>query len=85
MGLVTAQVLSRLKLGQGTGVSTGIVRRFATRPPEEVLEAGRAALYDEELAARIVEGLNQLSRAARRTRELLSDAEVFLMENLAAL
>ncbi len=85
VGLVTAQLLARLKLGVGTGVSTGLVRRFATRPPEEVLEAGRAALYDEELAARIVEGLNQLSRAARRTRELLSDAEVFLMENLAAL
>lgn len=85
VGLVTAQLLSRLKLSVGTGVSTGLVRRFASRPPEEVLEAGRAALYDEEIAARIVEGLNQLSRAARRTRELLSDAEVFLMENLAAL
>lgn len=85
VGLVTAQLLSRLRLGGGTGVSTGLVRRFATRPPEEVLEAGRAALYDEVIAARIVEGLQELSRAARRTRELLSDAEVFLMENLAAL
>lgn len=85
VGLVTAQLLSRLKLNTGTGVSTGLVRRFATRPPEEVLEAGRAALYEEETAARVVEGLNLLSRAARRTRELLSDAEVFLMENLAAL
>lgn len=85
VGMITAQLLARLKLTQGTGVSTGLVRRFATRPPEEVLEAGRTALYDPEIAARVVEGLNQLSRAARRTRELLSDAEVFLLENLSAL
>lgn len=85
VGLITAQLLSRLKLSQGTGVSTGVVRRFASRPPEEVLEAGRTALYDAQVAAHVVEGLQQLARAARRTRELLSDAEVFLLENLAAL
>lgn len=85
VALVTAQLLTRLKLSGGTGVSTGVVRRFAVKSPEEVLEAGRAALYDEELAARIVEGLTLMAKAARRTRELLSDAEVFLVENLAAL
>ncbi|MFZ5439814.1 MAG: hypothetical protein ACOZQL_07380 [Myxococcota bacterium] len=85
VGLVTAQLLSRLKLSGGTGVSTGVVRRFAMKAPEEVLEAGRAALYDVELAGRIVEGLAMMAKAARRTRELLSDAEVFLVENLGAL
>lgn len=85
VGLVHAQLLSRLKLTEGTGVSTGLVRRLATRSADEVLEAGRAALYDEPTAARLVEGLNHLSRAARRTRDLLSDAEVFLLENLTAL
>ena len=85
VGLITAQVLSRLKLNEGTGVSTGIVRRLANRSAEEVLEAGRAALYDEELAARLVEGFTLLAKAARRTRDLLSDAEVFLLENLTAL
>jgi hypothetical protein len=85
VGLVTAQLLSRLKLNVGTGVSTGVVRRYAVKSVDEVLEAGRAALYDEEVAARLVEGFQMLSKAARRTRELLSDAEVFLVENLAAL
>jgi hypothetical protein len=85
VGLVTAQLLSRLKLSVGTGVSTGVVRRFSSRTVDEVLEAGRAALYDPAVAARIVEGLTLLAKAARRTRELLSDAEVFLVENLAAL
>ncbi|MFT3710537.1 MAG: hypothetical protein QM817_23175 [Archangium sp.] len=85
VGVTVAQLLTRLKLNEGTGVSTGIVRRLATRSPEEVLEAGRAALYDPEIAARLVDGLVLMAKAARRTRELLSDAEVFLLENLTAL
>lgn len=85
VGVTVAQLLNRLKLNEGTGVSTGIVRRLATRSPEEVLEAGRAALYDAEIAARLVDGFVLMAKAARRTRELLSDAEVFLLENLTAL
>ncbi len=85
VGLVAAQVVQRLGLTQGVGVSTSIVRRFATRLPEQVLEEGRLALYDPLIAARLVDGFVLLARAARRTRELLSDAEVFLVENLAAL
>jgi hypothetical protein len=85
VGVTVAQLLTRLKLNEGTGVSTGIVRRLATRSPEEVLEAGRAALYDAEIAARLVDGFVLMAKAARRTRELLSDAEVFLLENLTAL
>jgi hypothetical protein len=84
-GLITAQLLARLKLPHGTGVSTGVVRRLAARPPQEVLEAGRVALYDPQVATHVVDGLQQLARAARRTRELRSDAEVFLLENLGAL
>lgn len=84
-GLITSQLLSRLKLNDGTGVSSGVVRRFTAKDPLEVVEAGRAALHEPELAARITDGLLLLAKAARRTRELLSDAEVFLVENLAAL
>ncbi len=85
VGLVAAQVLARLKLSEGTGLSTALMRRVATRAPHEVLEAGRAALYEPTTAARLAEGLLLLARAARRTRDLLSDAEVFLLENLGAL
>lgn len=85
VGLVAAQVLQRLGLEAGVGVSIGVVRRFVTRAPDQVLEAGRLALYDPQLAAQVVEGLHALAKAARRTRELLSDAELFLVENLAAL
>jgi hypothetical protein len=85
IGMIVSQLLQRLKLNVGTGVSTGIVRRFANRPIDEVLDAGRAALWDPMIAARLADGLHLMARAARRTRELLSDAEVFLIENIAAL
>lgn len=85
VGMTVSQVLQRLRLSGGTGVSTGVVRRLANRPVHEVLDAGRAALWVPALANRLSEGLHQLARAARRTRELLSDAEVFVIENFAAL
>ena len=85
IGMTVSQVLQRLGLTAGTGVPTGTVRRLASRPIDEVLEAGRAALHQPPLAARLAEGFLQMAKAARRTRELLSDAEVFLIENVAAL
>ncbi len=85
IGLVVTQVLQRLGVDGGTGVSIGVVRRLVTKSAEELIEPGRQALYEPEMAARVVEGLTMLARAARRTKELLSDAEVFLVENLAAL
>lgn len=85
VGMIVAQVLQRMKVTTGTGVSTGVVRRFANKPIEEVLDAGRAALWDPVLASRLAEGLHIVAKAARRTRELLSDAEIFLVENIAAL
>lgn len=85
VGMTVTQLLQRMKLSGGTGVSTGLVRRLANKLPQEVIEAGRAALYDPAIAERLAEGLQAMAKAARRTRELLSDAEVFLIENIAAL
>jgi hypothetical protein len=85
VGMTVSQVLQRLGLSTGTGVSTGTVRRLATRPIDEVLEAGRVALLQVPVATRLADGFQAMARAARRTRELLSDAEVFLIENIAAL
>ncbi len=85
IGMTVMQVLSRLGLNGGTGISQFIVRRFGSQPAAEVLSAGRAALYDPAVAARLVDGLLITAKAARRTRELLSDAEVFIVENIQAL
>lgn len=85
VGMTVAMVLQRLQLSGGTGVAQGVVRRLATKPPLEVLDAGRAALHQPDVAARLADGLVLLAKAARRCREPLSDAEVFVVENLAAL
>ncbi|MBL8923631.1 MAG: hypothetical protein JNJ54_32550 [Myxococcaceae bacterium] len=85
VAMVVTQVLTRLGVEGGTGVSQAVVRRLATSPVSELLDQGRLALEDPELAARIAEGFHVLARAARRTREVLSDAEVFVVENIASL
>ncbi|MEW5740832.1 MAG: hypothetical protein AB1938_18075 [Myxococcota bacterium] len=85
VGMTVAMVLQRVQLVGGTGLSTGVVRRMAQKPPLEILDMGRAALHQPEVAARLSDGLLLLAKAARRSRELLSDAEIFVVENLAAL
>ncbi len=85
IAMTVVQVLARLGVTGGTGISQFIVRRFGARPASDVLNLGRASLYDPAIAARLVEGFLLTAKAARRTRELLSDAEVFVVENIAAL
>ncbi len=85
VGMTAAMVLQRLGLAEGFGPPPALVRRLASRPPDEVLEVGRAALHAPDVAARLAQGLLLVARAARRARELLSDAELFVVENLAAL
>ncbi len=85
IGMTVVQVLTRLGITGGTGISQFIVRRFGTRTAGDVLALGRASLYEPQVSARLIDGLLLTAKAARRTRELLSDAEVFLVENIAAL
>jgi vWA domain found in the FtsH ternary systems/N-terminal helical region fused to the FtsH ternary system vWA domain len=85
VGMTVAALLQRLQVHGGVGVPTGVVRRLVSRPIGEVLEQGRVALHQPALAARLASGLEALARAARRTRDLLTDAEVFTVENVAAL
>ena len=85
IGMTVMQVFARLGIGGGTGISQFIVRRFGVRPAADVLNLGRASLFDPAVAARLTEGLLMTAKAARRTRDLLSDAEVFIVENISAL
>lgn len=85
IAMVVTQVLSRLGAEGGTGVSQAVVRKLASLPTAELLEQGRLALEAPEQAARVAEGLHVLAKAARRARDVLSDAEVFVVENIGAL
>ncbi len=84
-GVASVRLLERLGVGTGVGLSAALVRRLIGRPAEELVEAGKAALADPLIAARLTSGLLTVAKAARRSRELLSDAELFLVENIAAL
>jgi hypothetical protein len=86
VGIFVTAVTSRLGIERGVGLQAGIVRAGARRPAREVLERGLAALRDlgwvrEELAR----GYEALVRGAQRAGQLVSDADVFTLENLAIL
>lgn len=92
VGLLCGQLVGRFertgeaKALNGPGVSQAVVRRALQRPPDEVIAAGRLALQESEgTLALMVDGFEAMARAARRSKELLTDAEVFLLENVAAL
>jgi hypothetical protein len=85
-GLLVERLVTKLKAPQAGRFSQAAVRRVAQRPPHEVGEEGVVVLaQDETLAARLHEQLTLFARAARRERALLSDAEVFLLENVGTL
>lgn len=85
VGMTAAALLQRLQVRGGVGLSTGAVRRLVSRPIADVVDQGRAALQDPAQAERLAWGLDALARAARRTRDLLTDAELFTVENIGAL
>ena len=92
VGLLAGQLVSRLertgegKALNGPGVSQAVIRRVAQRPADEVIQNGRAVLQESPATVELmVQGFEGLARAARRSKELLTDAEVFLLENVAAL
>ena len=92
VGLLAGQLVARLERTgdasalSGPGVSQAVVRRMAQRPADDVVNAGRVALQESEaIVALMGQGFEAMARAARRSKELLSDAEVFLLENVAAL
>lgn len=85
VGLLVARLMQRLQL-RGSTVGQAAVRRLANRSLDEALAEGRHALVTRpDLLTRLNEGLESLSKQARHTQALLSDAEVFLLENVAAL
>jgi hypothetical protein len=74
-------------MGQGAGISLspGVARRVVHLPVDELCGSGLAALTDEHIAAMLADGYQALISGARRLGTLISEAEVFLMENLDAL
>jgi hypothetical protein len=86
VGILVAGILGRIGFESGVQASPAIVRRLTGRRPDEALTAGYAALRtDEELRATLAGRYSDLARAAQRARDLVGDADIFALENLAVL
>lgn len=67
-------------------VEAGILRKLSRRPAAEVVALGFDVWRDPgELFDRLAEGYAELVEAVRARRALLSDADVFTLENLSVL
>jgi hypothetical protein len=85
-GLLVERLIHRLSVPQAGRFSQAALRRLQARPVAEVVDEGLHALATEpELSSMLAEELAALAKAARRERALLSDAEVFLLENVSTL
>lgn len=85
LAVITHFLVERLGL-TAPGPRAASARALARRPGAEILAMGRAALADDPgLRADLVARYADLSRAARRTRPLLSAAEVETLRHFEAL
>ncbi len=86
VGVLAASVLGHLAFSGGVEVRPGLVRTLTERAPVDTIARGRVALMeDAAVRGRLADGYEALVRGAQRARELLSEADVFALENLPVL
>ena len=86
VGILVAGILARIGFTGGVEASPAIVRRLTGRRPDEALAHGFSALRtDAALRASLAAQYAELARAAQRARDLVGDADIFALENLAVL
>jgi hypothetical protein len=85
VALFVTHVWHRMGGHAGVSVSPGVARRVIHMPVDELCGTGHAALTGGDIAAMLEEGYQALISGARRLGTLISEAEVFLMENFDAL
>ncbi|MFT3840038.1 MAG: hypothetical protein QM723_23830 [Myxococcaceae bacterium] len=86
VGLLVGQLISQLQVPAAFGVSQAAARRLSQRTHEDLIAAGRTAFEEHpELHQQLASGFEDLAKAARKAKELITDAEVFLLENVAQL
>lgn len=86
VAFLLSSFLSRIGFGAGVSLSPGITRDLAGQPSEELLQRGLARLQRPgEVVDALAEGYLRLVRAARHGGSVLTDADVFALENLGVL
>lgn len=86
VGILVASLLSRIGFDRGVTLQPGIVRAALRRPGREIAERGFVALRDHaQTRDALAAGYEALVQGAQRTGELVSEGDVFLLENLSVL
>jgi hypothetical protein len=87
VAVLVEQLLSHILYPEATAVSPAVARRVLLRPTAELLRSGLQGLRTgaEELQEELVPGYEQLVHRARHTDVLLTDKDVFTLENLTVL
>jgi hypothetical protein len=86
VGVTVAAILGRLGGLVRGALTPALARQIAARPVEELLHNGLAAVSDPGPARDfLIDGYDALARAARQSRSLLTDADVFVLEHLSVL
>ena len=84
--LLVARIIERIRFSERVSMSPGVARRATESVSSELLETGFAVLRRSgAVSDALIDGYEGLVNAARRTGSLLSEGDVFLLENLAAL
>lgn len=86
VALFTIQLTKRLGQATAVAISSGVVRHVTEMATDELIAIGLSSLtIENRVTQALVTGYRQLISGARRLGNLLSEAEVFLIENLDAL
>ncbi len=85
VALLATQLFDRLEVTHTAGLSPAVARRLLSRKVRDLADAGRAALLSPALSEKLAAAYDELARAARRTRTLLGEADVFALESFEAL
>jgi hypothetical protein len=86
IALLASRILERIAFEGAVSMSPGVARRVTEAPVDQLLESGYAALREASgIQDLLAEGYRSLVHRARRTGALLSEADVFVLENLTIL
>jgi len=86
VAILVQQLMSHVRFPDATPVSPAVARRVLARPTEELLRLGLERLRGgDELQADLAPQYEQLVQCVRHTDVLLTDKDIFTLENLTVL
>jgi hypothetical protein len=84
-GLFVGQLLGRMNPAATFDVPMGFLRRLIGRPVEEVQAESRFELLGSGFVSTLVAALTNIAASGRKQKELVTESDVFFLENVASL